>query len=165
MPQIILKERTAHLASYIFFTRHVDQYQSTSLSQLYQPSRTPFSQNTYHQLLLFAKFLRTAFLWNTSGSSTLQIFLKIGVVKSFADFIEKHYVVKIGVTKSFANVIEKHLELELLFKNLACSCNFIKKRLQQRCFPVKVAKFLRTPFFYRTPPLLHLWCLLLYSFF
>ena len=24
--------------------------------------------------------------------------------------------------------------------------NFIKKRLQHRCFPVKLAKFLRTPF-------------------
>ena len=46
MPQIILKERTAHLASYTFFTRDVDQYKNTSLSQLYQPPRTPFSQNT-----------------------------------------------------------------------------------------------------------------------
>ena len=25
------------------------------------------------------------------------------------------------------------------------ACNFIKKRLQQRCFPVNIAKFLRTP--------------------
>ena len=28
-------------------------------------------------------------------------------------------------------------------------CNFIKKRLQQSCFPVKLVKFLKTPFFYR----------------
>ena len=28
----------------------------------------------------------------------------------------------------------------------------IKKRLQHRCFLVKFAKFLRTPFFYRAPP-------------
>ena len=48
MPQIILKDRTAHLASYTFFTRDVDQYKNTSPSQLYQPTRTPFSQNTYH---------------------------------------------------------------------------------------------------------------------
>ena len=48
MPQIILKERTAHLASYTFFTRDVDQYKNTSLSQLYQLPRIPFSQNTYH---------------------------------------------------------------------------------------------------------------------
>ena len=46
MPQIILKERTAHLASYTFFARDADQYKNTSLSQLYQPPRTPFSQNT-----------------------------------------------------------------------------------------------------------------------
>ena len=48
MPQIILKERTANLASYTFFARDVDQCKNMSLSQLYQPPRTPFSQNTYH---------------------------------------------------------------------------------------------------------------------
>ena len=48
MPKIILKERTVHLASYTFLTRDNDQYKNTSLSQLYQPLRTPFSQNTYH---------------------------------------------------------------------------------------------------------------------
>ena len=26
------------------------------------------------------------------------------------------------------------------------ACNFIKKRLQHRCFPVNIAKLLRTPF-------------------
>ena len=33
-------------------------------------------------------------------------------------------------------VVRKHLR----------TCNFIKKRLQHRCFPAKSAKFLRTPF-------------------
>ena len=28
----------------------------------------------------------------------------------------------------------------------------MKKRFQHRCFPVNFEKFLRTPFFYRTPP-------------
>ena len=27
------------------------------------------------------------------------------------------------------------------------ACNFIKKRLQHRCFPMKFAKFFRAPFF------------------
>ena len=40
MPQIILKERTAHLASYTFVTRDVDQYKNTSLSQLRNTSFT-----------------------------------------------------------------------------------------------------------------------------
>ena len=48
MSQIILNERKAHLASYTYFTRDVDQYKNTSLSQLYQPPRTAFSQSTYH---------------------------------------------------------------------------------------------------------------------
>ena len=50
MPQIILRERTAYLGSYTFFTRNVDQYWNMSLSQLYQPPRTAFSKNTYHWL-------------------------------------------------------------------------------------------------------------------
>ena len=58
MPQIILKERTAHLASYTFFTRDVDQYKNTSLSQLYQPPRTAFSQNTYHWLLSSCEYYK-----------------------------------------------------------------------------------------------------------
>ena len=35
-------------ASYTFFARDVDQCKNTSLSQLHQPPRTPFSQNSYH---------------------------------------------------------------------------------------------------------------------
>ena len=37
MFQIVLKERTAYLSSYIFFTRDVDQYKNVSLSLLNQP--------------------------------------------------------------------------------------------------------------------------------
>ena len=51
--------------------------------------------------------------------------------------------------KNFANFKRKHLYLESLFNQVAClrACRFIKKRLQQRCFPVKLAKFLRTSIF------------------
>ena len=39
--------------------------------------------------------------------------------------------------------------LESLFNKAAALqvCNFIKKRLQHRCFPVIIAKFLRVPIF------------------
>ena len=47
--------------------------------------------------------------------------------------------VKKGVLKNFANFTGKHLCWSLLQ-----ACNFIKKRLQHWCFPVKFAKFLRT---------------------
>ena len=46
--------------------------------------------------------------------------------------------VKKGVLKNFANFTGKHLCWSLFW-------NFIKNRLQHRCFPVKFAKFLRTP--------------------
>ena len=50
---------------------------------------------------------------------------------------------KIGVLKSIANFIRIHLCWSLFLRPKAC--NFIKKRLQHSCFPVKVTKFLRTP--------------------
>ena len=39
--------------------------------------------------------------------------------------------------------------LESAFNKVADlqACKFIKKRHQHRCFPMKVVKFLRTPFF------------------
>ena len=54
---------------------------------------------------------------------------------------------KIVVLKSFANFTGKHLSWSL-FNMFAGpqNCNFIKKRLQHRAFPIKFAKFLRTPF-------------------
>ena len=58
MPQIILKEKTAHLGSYHFFTRDFDQYKNMSLSQLYQPPPTAFSQNTYHWLLSSCQYCK-----------------------------------------------------------------------------------------------------------
>ena len=54
---------------------------------------------------------------------------------------------KIGILKNFTNFTGKHLCWSLFFIKLAC--NFIKKRLQHRRFPVKSANFFRTA----TPPL------------
>ena len=80
------------LASY-FFTRDIDQYKNKSLSQLYQPPRTPFPQTTYHQPLSsceYCKVFKNSFLQNTSRSSPLQMFFKIGILKSLTSFTGKH---------------------------------------------------------------------------
>ena len=45
-------------------------------------------------------------------------------------------------SKKFRNIHRKTPGLESQLQ----ACNFIKKRLQQRSFPVKIAKFLRTAF-------------------
>ena len=57
MPQIGLKERTAHLGSYTFLQEMLVNIK-TSLSQLYQPPRTAFSQNTYHWLLSSCEYCK-----------------------------------------------------------------------------------------------------------
>ena len=60
-----------------------------------------------------------------------------------------------GVLKKFAVITGKHLFAIITGKVLK-TCNFIKKRLQHRCFTVKIPNFIRTAFFIR-----HLWWLLL----
>ena len=69
-------------------------------------------------------------------NSYLQVFLKIGILEIFAIFTEKHFA-----KVSFNTVAGLQ----------ACACNCIKKSLQRRRFPVNIAKFVRTAFFYRTP--------------
>ena len=62
------------------------------------------------------------------------------------------------VLKNFAIFTGKHL-LESVLKVAGLqACNFIKKRLQHRRFPVNIAKFVRNPFLKE-----HLWWLLLYD--
>ena len=53
---------------------------------------------------------------------------------------------KIGVPQKFCN--RKTPALESLFNEFADLkvCNFIKKGFQNRCFPMNIAKFLRTAF-------------------
>ena len=69
-------------------------------------------------------------IWTIFRSCRSQIFFKIGVLKNIANFTEKYV-------------------LESLFnKNAGLTTrNFIKKRLQHRHFPVKLAKCLRTLLF------------------
>ena len=54
---------------------------------------------------------------------------------------------KMDVFKKFSNIHRKTPVLESLFNKVAGLkvCNFIKKRLQGRCFPVNVGKFFMTP--------------------
>ena len=61
---------------------------------------------------------------------------------------------KMGVLK-IPNIHRKTLVLESLFNKILINlqvCNFIKKRLQRRCFHVNIAKFLKSKFeaFYGT---------------
>ena len=53
---------------------------------------------------------------------------------------------KKAVFKNLAIFIGKHLCRSAFINENASfqSCNFIKKRVQHRCFPVTIAKFLRT---------------------
>ena len=83
------------------------------------------------RLLTIQQTVNYAVYLNLHSSSCTQMFFKIDVLKNFAMFVGKH------------------LCWSFFFNNVAGpqGCNFIKKRLRHRCFPVNVAKFLRTRFF------------------
>ena len=79
-------------------------------------------QNVWHlsELPTLISFLR---------SGRLQMFFKIGVLINFTKFTGKHLCWSLFLSKS------PGLE----------AFNFIKKRLQHRCFPVNFVKFIKTP--------------------
>ena len=54
---------------------------------------------------------------------------------------------------SGASAVQKHSLADVL-QNRCQACNFIKKRLQHRCFPMKFTKSLRTPFLQNTSTLM-----------
>ena len=119
-----------------FFTGDVDHCKNKSLSQLYQPPRTPFPEKTYHQPLSsceHCQVFNNSFLWNTSRSSRLQMFFKIGVLKSLTNFTES---ICVGI------LLKKTCRLK--------ACNFIKKDSNTVGFFVKLAKFLRKLFLQNT---------------
>ena len=66
---------------------------------------------------------------------------------NFRNFLE-HLFRRISANDYFCSFIFMAPVLESLHNKFASLqiCNFIKKRLQHRCFLVKFAKFLRTPF-------------------
>ena len=137
MPQIILKERTAHLASNTYL-----QETLINVKTCHFHSSIKHQEHFFHRTYItsyfcpvnITKFFRTAFLY-TSRSSPLQMFFKIGVLKSFANFTGKH------------------LRWSLLFfktkKDL--QAQGLKKALTQ-LFSCEVYEILKNSFIYITPP-------------
>ena len=91
---------------------------------------------------------------NLKPRKILRIILKILVLVSFRlifDVFQKQsfgVVLQNSCSEKFRRFHQKTSVLK--------ACNFHKKRLQHRCFPVKFVKILRAPFFAE-----HLWWLLL----
>ena len=80
--------------------------------------------------VLFKRERHSRAVVHSCSSRCSQMFFKIGALKIFAIFTGKHLWQSLFLIK---------------FKDLQ-ACNSIKKRLQHRCFPVNIAKFLRTAF-------------------
>ena len=94
---------------------------------------------------------------NFIQNRSLQMYFKMGVLKNFANFTGKHLCWSLFLIKVLTNFIKNSptqvfsCEMWKNFKNTFSTEHlhgcFCQKRLQDRCLPVKFAKFLRTPFF------------------
>ena len=140
MPRISLKERTARLASYNFFTVLIN-IKNTSVSQLYQPPRTPFSQNVYHLLLStceYCKVLKNSF------------FIEHHQKQSFAGVLQNR------CSEKFRKLHRKALVLESLFKELAgwSPATLLKKDSSTGVFLWSFSKTFKNTFLYGTPPVI-----------
>ena len=92
-----------------------------------------------HDLKILALFLSLEnnienYVWNQHWIANYLIYWRS----------RSHMFFKISVLKSYVNFTGKHLCWSLFLKKFLT--NFIKKTLQHGRFPVKLAKFLRTPF-------------------
>ena len=138
MSQIIFKERTAHLARYTFL-----QEMLINIKTRHFHSSMNHQEHLFHGTLIIsyfrpvniAKFLRTSFFLNTSRSSRLQIFFKIGVLKSFSNFTEKHLCWRPFLKNLQAEVLQLH-----------------KKKTPTQVFSCEVCKIFKKTFSYRKPP-------------
>ena len=135
MCQIILKERTAYLGSYTFLQEMLINikkccFHSSNNHQERLLHRTLI--NGYFRPANIAKFLRMDFLQNASRSSCLQIFLEIGILKSFVNFTGKH------------------LCWSVFLKNLQAEGLQPCKKTPTQLFSCEVSKIFKNTFSYRT---------------
>ena len=122
------------------------------LSQLYQPPRAAFSQNTYHRLLPSCEHCKVF----KNG-----LFDRTPPEPVACRYSSKYVFLKVLQTSQESTCVG------ISFKNLAgWKLATSSKRLQYGCLPVKFAKFLRTQFLteHLRWLLLHLQWLLLYFF-
>ena len=106
------------------------------------------TENSAHKTLKRLKFAQTNTLRQIN-------FVQLGFLMQFRNWIVIYNVrkqppevfCKKRCSEKFGKFHRKTSVLESLFNKFSerKANNFIKKRLQNRCFPVKFAKFLRTP--------------------
>ena len=87
-----------------------------------------------NKLIFFKRCGKFFVCFTTSRSSRLEMLCRKDVLRNFAKFTGKHLCQSL-----------------FLIKLHVLGLNFFQKRLCYKCFPVNFPKFLRRPFFYRTP--------------
>ena len=97
---------------------------------------------------------------NELYTKTSEFYQILTYSSSFLDFWKQLWkqlfedVLQNKCSQKFGKIHEKTPGASLFFNKVAGlrPAILLKRRLWHRCFPMNFAKFLRTPFFYRTPP-------------
>ena len=108
----------------------------------------PNLSNSYHYSIFYTSCTDSIpHLWLSSSATSKYYYTCYGfLTPQFQNFRTSclQMFLKIDVLKTLANFTGKHLCWPLRV------CNFIKKRIQYRCFAMKFATFSRTPFLQNT---------------
>ena len=82
------------------------------------------------------------------------------------DWFQRYQKISSKYRSIFCRCSSKQVSLKTLCTgwSLLKTCNLIKKRLQNRCFPVNIANFFKSTFFNRTPLLFYLFSIFFHSF-
>ena len=127
-------------------------------NQIRKSDRSSQKRCSMKKLVLrnFAKFTGKHLFQQENRDFTHNIFhwcIWTMIQKQSEEVANRRYVKK-KLLKIFAKFTEKQLRQSLFFNKAAGmrpeACNFSKKRLWRRCFPVNFAKFIRTPFLQNT---------------
>ena len=136
VPQIFLKERTAHLASYTSLQEMLINIKTSHFHSSINQQECLFHRTliiSYFLPVNIAKLLRTAFLYSTSRRSCLQMFFKIGVLEGFRNFIVNHLCWSVFLKNRQALGLNK------------------EKKTPTHVLSCELCKIFKNTFFYRTP--------------
>ena len=133
---------------YTYYTQHIaPQPKSRMILMIFKTSHCfwlcslsdqPFS-STQHFFSTADVLIPLLFILSTSAGKRHFGFSKNKSLQKlpFADVFQNRFSLE------FRNIYRKTPVLESLFDTVLQACNIIKKRLQHRCFPENIAKFLR----------------------
>ena len=133
-----------YIYTFLIFAFYISVWRNSGLSS---PWRASWSHSRKHQYIIHAVQRMFDIMLPALGNGCGML-TETSELSFFFRNSHQRFSIKIGVLKTFAKFTGKHLCHSLFFNKVAGlgPATVLEKSLWHRCFPVSIAKFLRTPF-------------------